>query len=71
MHDTVFDDVVSLRGSFSNNALPRSPPELQLVIILYLHVKNLSIQERNMLFVDRASNSNIQLYSLGYLERLF
>ena len=51
--NTVFDDV-SMREGFRNNALPRSPGEkLQLVAILLLHVKRLSLQERNMLFVDR------------------
>ena len=41
----VFDNVVYLCGSCRNDALPRSPRE-KLVVIL-------SLQERNMLFVDR------------------
>ena len=46
--------VVSLRGSCRNNSLPRSPWEkLQLVRIPFLRVKTRSLQERNMLFVDR------------------
>ena len=49
-------NTVSLRGSCRNNALPRSPREkLQLVrcLILSMGVKSLSLQERNMLFIDR------------------
>ena len=48
---TVFDDVVSLRGSCRNNFLPQFPREkLELVIILFLRVKILSLQERNVHF---------------------
>ena len=47
---TVFDDVISLCGSRSNNALPWSPRE---ILQLLLRVKSLAVQERNMLFVDR------------------
>ena len=51
---TVFDDVVSLGGSCRNNFLPPSSREkLQLVIILSLRVKILSLQERNVQFVNR------------------
>ena len=49
-------NTASLRGSCRNNALPRSPREkLQLVrcLILSMGVKSLSLQERNMLFIDR------------------
>ena len=52
--NTLFDEVVSLRGSHKNNAFPLSPREkLELVAILSLRVKGLSLQERNMLFVHR------------------
>ena len=52
--NTLFDEVVSLRGSRRNNTLPLFPREkLELVAILSLRVKGLSLQERNMLFVDR------------------
>ena len=50
--NTVFDDVVSLRGSCRNHAFPRSPREkLQLVAIFSQREKSLSSQERNMLIV--------------------
>ena len=50
---TVFDEVVNLRGSCRNNALLQSSRgKLQLVAILYLRVKSLSLTERNILFVD-------------------
>ena len=53
--NTVFNDVVSLCRSCRKNALPQSLREkLSLVAIFSLHVKNLSLQERNMLiFGDR------------------
>ena len=51
---TVFDDVVSLGGSCRNNFLPPSSREkLQLVTILSLRVKILSLQERDVQFVNR------------------
>ena len=52
--NTVFDEVVSLRRSFRYYALPRSPREKpQFVAILSRRVKSLSLQGKNMLFVDR------------------
>ena len=51
--NTVFDEVVSLRRSFRYYALPRSPREKpQFVAILSRRVKSLSLQGKNMLFVD-------------------
>ena len=47
---TVFDDVIGLCGSRSNNAVLWSPRE---ILQLLLRVKSLAVQERNMLFVDR------------------
>ena len=45
--NTVFDDLISLCGNRSNNAFPLSPRER------LSRVKSLTLQERNMLFVDR------------------
>ena len=45
--NTVFDDVISLCGNRSNNAFLRSPREK------LSRLKSLTLQERNMLFVDR------------------
>ena len=65
--NTVFDDAVSLRGSWRNNALPRSPREkLQLVVIFSLRVKSPSLQER----VVCRSPRQLKIYSLGKLEGL-
>ena len=51
--NTVFDDIISLRGSCRNNALPGSLREkLELVAVLSLRVKSLSgLEERNMLIM--------------------
>ena len=46
--NTVFYDVVSLRGSCPRSSLE----ELRLDSIVSLRVKSLSLQEKNMLFVD-------------------
>ena len=53
---TVFDDeVISRAGTAETSSPPTFPREkLQLVAVLSLHVKGLSLQqERSMLFVDR------------------
>ena len=67
--NTVFDEVLSLRGSCRNNALPRSHGKSFEELHLSLSVpKRLSLQDRNNAICR--SPRQIETYSLGKLEGL-